>query len=524
PVSANDVGGDARFAHAEAAREVGLRGALAFPILLADEVIAVLELFRAAPYRSERRLLRLLSHLGTQVGRVVERRRAEARIESLAYYDDLTGLPNRQLFQQRLHEALAQARTAGGLAALLFVDLDGFKRVNDTLGHSVGDGLLREVTRRFAQSIRLNDVLGRGEQGRQAISRLGGDEFTVLLGKVADRAGASVVADRLLAALAEPVVVDGHEIFAGASIGIAMFPDDGNDPESLLRNADAAMYLAKSRGRGQFQFYADERTEAGSRRLRLEGPLRRALESDQFELHYQPLLDMRTRETVGAEALLRWNAPEIGNVSPAEFIPLAEQCGLINPIGDWIIRSACAQIRIWMESGYEPVRVAVNLSGQQIRGPALVNTVRDALAENDLSPHLLELELTESTIMRDDEVTSSTLRALSEMGVALVLDDFGTGYSSLTHLRRYPIDSLKIDRSFVAELPDNEEDVAITTALIAMAHGLRTRVTAEGIETEAQLAFLREHGCDVAQGFLFSRPIPGPDFPRFLAPVKTDAP
>jgi diguanylate cyclase (GGDEF)-like protein len=520
PVWCGDVTRDARFAHCEAAREADLHGALAFPLVMGREVTAVLEFFSREPRMPERRLLRLLSHVGTQVSRVLERCRAEARIQSLAYYDTLTGLPNRQLFQERLDDALEQAHATGAQAALLFVDLDGFKRVNDTLGHQVGDGLLREVTRRFARSVRLTDVIGRKELGGQAISRLGGDEFTVLLGKVAGRTGAATVAERLLASLATPIEIGGHEIFAGASIGIAMFPEDGEDPETLLRNADAAMYVAKNRGRGQFQFHADEGTRSGSRRLQIEGPLRRALQNDQFRLHYQPLLDMRGGQTIGAEALLRWHEPELGNVSPAEFIPLAEQCGLINTIGAWIIHAACAQIRAWIEDGYAPVRVAVNLSGQQIRGPALVECVAGALRENELRPELLELEITESTIMRDDDVTSSTLRALSELGVGIVLDDFGTGYSSLTHLRRHPIDSLKLDRSFVSGLPDSPDDVAIATAVIAMAHGLRAHVTAEGIETPAQLEFLREHGCDVAQGFLFSQAVPGAEFVRFLEREK----
>ena len=522
PVFCDRVGSDPRFAHADAAERAGLQGALAFPIMLGHEVTGIFEFHRREGGGPDRQLLRLLTHVGTQVSRVMERERAEARIETLAYYDALTGLPNRQLFQDRLEEVLRTASERDRPAALLFVDLDGFKRVNDTLGHAVGDALLREVTRRFAQSLRLVDFLARAESAGHTVSRFGGDEFTVVLEKVPNRAGAAVVAERLLAALQSPIEIDGHEVFAGASIGIAMYPEDGPDVDTLLRRADAAMYAAKGRGRGQYRFATEGEAESGSRRMQLEGPLRRALQNDQFELHYQPLLDMRSEETLGAEALLRWHEPTLGNVSPGEFIPLAEQCGLINGIGDWIIRAACAQIAAWREEGFEPVRVAVNLSGQQIRGPSVVDCVAQALEENGLGPELLELEITESTIMRDDEVTADTLRALADLGVGLALDDFGTGYSSLSHLRRHPIDSLKLDRSFVSGVPESGDDVAIATAVIAMAHGLKKRVTAEGIETREQLEFLRGMGCDVAQGFLFSPAVPGNDFRRFLQRAKDD--
>jgi len=451
-------------------------------------------------------------------------RKSHAEIQELAYYDPLTGLPNRQLFQERLRPAIERARCGGKQAALLFLDLDGFKAVNDTLGHRAGDHLLKEVGERFRRCVRLSDYLGRptAEPNSESISRLGGDEFTVLLSDVAGPQGAACVAQRILDTLAQPFEIGGREIFAGASIGIALFPDDGEDAETLLRNADTAMYEAKARGRNNVQFFTVALSEESARRLALESRLRHAAQSEDFRLHYQPVRDVASGRLVGAEALLRWSDPESGPVSPAEFIPVAEQCGLIESIGEWVLRAACAQAQAWIEAGYRPIRLAVNLSGHQIQRQGFVPMLRAVLAESGLSPAWLELEITESTIMQDSELTRSALGEISDMGLGLALDDFGTGHSSLYYLKRFPIDRIKIDRSFVDEIPANANDCAITSAIIAMAHSLHLEVVAEGVETQEQMAFLRERGCDQVQGFLFSPAVTAAEFERFLEAEKDD--
>jgi diguanylate cyclase (GGDEF)-like protein len=451
-----------------------------------------------------------------------ELRKSHAEIQELAYYDPLTGLPNRQLFQERLRPAIERARCDGKQAALLFLDLDGFKAVNDTLGHRAGDHLLKEVGERFRRCVRLSDYLGRptAEPSSESISRLGGDEFTVLLSEVAGPQGASRAAQRILDALAQPFEIGGREVFAGASIGIAMFPEDGEDAETLLRNADTAMYEAKARGRNNMQFFTAALSEASARRLALENRLRHAAQNEDFRLCYQPVRDVESGRLVGAEALLRWRDPESGPVSPAEFIPVAEQCGLIEAIGEWVLRAACAQAQAWFEAGYRPIRLAVNLSGHQIQRQGFVPLLRAVLAESGLSPAWLELEITESTIMQDSELTRSALGEISDMGLGLALDDFGTGHSSLYYLKRFPIDRIKIDRSFVDEIPANANDCAITSAIIAMAHSLHLEVVAEGVETQEQMAFLRERGCDEVQGFLFSPAVTAAEFERFLEREK----
>jgi diguanylate cyclase (GGDEF)-like protein len=451
-------------------------------------------------------------------------RKTHAEIQKLAYYDPLTGLPNRQLFQERLRPAIDRARRDAKQAALLFLDLDGFKAVNDTLGHGAGDHLLKEVGERFRRCVRLSDCLARPTAGpnSEAISRLGGDEFTVLLSEVAGPQGAARAAQRILDALAQPFEVAGREVFAGASIGIALFPNHGEDAETLLRNADTAMYEAKARGRNNMQFFTAVLSEETARRLALESRLRHAAQSEDFRLHYQPVRDVESGRLVAAEALLRWSDPESGPISPAEFVPVAEQCGLIESIGEWVLRAACAQARAWIEAGYRPIRLAVNLSGHQIQRQGFVPLLRAVLAESDLSPASLELEITESTIMQDSELTRSVLGEISDMGLGLALDDFGTGHSSLSYLKRFPIDRIKIDRSFIDEIPTDADDCAITSAIIAMAHSLRLEVVAEGVETREQMAFLRERGCDQVQGFLFSPAVTAAEFERFLEREKDD--
>lgn len=489
-------------------RENGLTSTHAVPVLIGRRLYGVFELFSAAEVAVDDVTAEMLENVGDLVGRAVERKLAEEKIRRLAYRDDLTGLPNRQRFHQLLAGSVALAQRTQRRMALLFMDLDGFKKINDTMGHEVGDRLLAEVASRFARAVRISDHLGRGEsEGEtQAISRLGGDEFTVLLSEISQPGDAALVADRLLGTLEQPIVLAGKEVFVSISIGIAVYPEDGRESESLLRNADAAMYFAKGRGRNRYQFYSEEMNRTHSGRLDLEARLRGAIERQELVLHYQPILDAISGEVVAAEALLRWEDGDRGLVAPDDFIAIAEETGLIVPLGRWVFVEACEQLRRWRNAGLRPIRVGVNVSGHQIREPGMVEMVRSALEETGVSPEQVELEITESTIMQDDVLTVRTLREFKEMGIGLALDDFGTGYSSLSYLRRFTIDRVKIDRTFVAELTENPDDAALTSAIIAMAHGLRLEVVAEGVETRHQALFLRQRGCDELQGYLFGRP------------------
>jgi diguanylate cyclase (GGDEF)-like protein len=455
---------------------------------------------------------------------IAQREQAEERIRYLAYYDGLTGLPNRQLFQEQLRRALVWAERQDQCVALLFLDLDRFKQVNDTLGHTVGDALLCEVSDRMTRSLRLGDYLGRpdGREPKGEVSRLGGDEFTVLLAGLQSGTDAAAVAQRVLDELAKPIPAAGYELFTTASIGIAVYPADGRDLETLLRNADTAMYQAKSNHGNSFQFYTEAMNATAARKLHLASRLRHALAHDELEVCYQPIRDARTGDVCAAEALLRWYEPEMGAVKPEEFIPIAEDTGLILNIGEWVLRTACAQQRSWQREGYEPIRIAVNVSTHQLRQPAWPQLVARILADTGVSAAHLELELTESAILAHEDATIRALAQLHDMGVGLVLDDFGTGYSSLSSLRRFPIERVKIDRSFVGDITDDPDDAALTTAILAMARSLQLRVVAEGVETREQADFLREHGCHELQGFLFSAPVTAAEFARFLRRAKTD--
>ncbi len=436
--------------------------------------------------------------LRQRVRRMLTESRAERHVNHLAYHDALTDLPNRRLFADQLEQRTELARRKGQPLTLLFLDLDRFKLINDSLGHDMGDLLIQSVAQRLMGVVRKSDIVG----------RLGGDEFAIIVESITSAQDSAVIAQKLIDTLAEPFMLNTREIFVTVSVGIALYPFDGDQSGTLIKNADAAMYRAKEHGRNNYQFYTAEMGARAMERLALETNLRRALERDEFLLHYQPQVRLDSGEMFGLEALVRWNHPDLGLVAPGEFIPLAEETGLIVPIGAWVLRSACRQARAWRDTGWAGLRVAVNLSGRQLRQQNLVEVVRKALEETGLSPEGLELELTESSIMHTDELTRSTLWALHEMGIRLSIDDFGTGYSNLGYLKRFPIDSLKIDRSFVRDITIDPDDAAIATAIIAMAHNLKLDVVAEGVETNEQRTLLRERGCDAIQGFLIGRPAP----------------
>jgi diguanylate cyclase (GGDEF)-like protein/PAS domain S-box-containing protein len=450
---------------------------------------------------------------------ISERKQAEEQIRFLAYYDGLSKLPNRMLFMEKLSLALESARRQNHTHAILFLDLDRFKRINDTLGHSVGDRLLQGVAERLRKCLRSSDTVARGGEPQSAadtVARLGGDEFIVSITDLNRGEDAAKVARRILDSLSEPFRLDEHEVVITASIGISVFPADGADVESLLKNADAAMYHAKDSGRNAFQFYSGSMNAAAFQRLALENSLRKALERGELMLYYQPQIDIDTGRIVGAEALIRWRHPDLGLVSPGDFIPLAEETGLILPIGEWVLRTACAQAKAWQEAGYPPLQISVNLSGRQFRQQHIVQTVEQAVRATGFDPRRLEVEITESILMHSAEETVQTLRQLKAMGLRVSVDDFGTGYSSLNYLTRFPIDTLKIDQSFVRDIATDPGDAAITAAIIAMARGLKLDVVAEGVETQDQLTYLRQRGCRLMQGYLFSRPVPAEEFVKQL--------
>ncbi len=430
------------------------------------------------------------------------RQQAEEQVRFLANYDALTGLVNRSVLQDRLSQALASARRHGEKVAVLFLDVDHFKHINDSLGHSVGDLLLKEVAARLKKLARVEDT----------VSRIHGDEFVVVLTGVKDVAAAALAADRILQLVATEFMVEGHSLNVSCSLGISIFPDHGTDGESLIKSADAAMYWAKENGRNNFQYFTQDMSSRAMERLTLENSLRSALERKQFFLEYQPQLNYKTGKIVGAEALLRWRHPKLGLIPPSEFIPIAENNGMIVPIGDWVLRTACAQARRWQEEGLGPLPVAVNVSAVQFRQKRFLQVIRNVLDETGLSAQHLELELTESLLLSTGDRMLSVLRQLTEMGLKLSIDDFGTGYSSLIYLKHLPVYKLKIDRSFVQDLTVDSDNAAITATVINMAKTLNLKVIAEGVETEEQLQFLREHNCDEVQGYYFSKPLAGDDF------------
>ncbi|MHB1404918.1 MAG: putative bifunctional diguanylate cyclase/phosphodiesterase [Desulfitobacteriaceae bacterium] len=428
-------------------------------------------------------------------------------IKRMAYHDALTGLPNRYLFDDRLSVALEQARRYQHMLGVMFLDLDHFKCINDTLGHAVGDQFLQEVARRLQGCLREGDT----------VSRMGGDEFTVLLPEVISQNDAVKVAQRVIEALKQPFWMDDRELYITSSIGIAIHPKHGEDAETLLRLADVAMYQAKSAGRNNYKVFTPGMNAGTLERMDLECGLRHALERQELLLYYQPQLDVRTGKIVGAEALLRWQNPKWGLVLPLHFIPLAEENGLISSIGEWVLRTACAQNVMWQKSGYSSLRIAVNLSVRQFQQPNLVRLVADVLEETGLDPELLELEITESVAMQNVDFTSRKLKELKRMGVRIAIDDFGIGYSSLNYLKRLPITTLKIDKTFINDCTSNHEDAMIISAVVALAKSLQYKVIAEGVETHGQFAFLQKTNCDEVQGYLFGKPVPAEDFERLFS-------
>jgi diguanylate cyclase (GGDEF)-like protein/PAS domain S-box-containing protein len=428
------------------------------------------------------------------------------RLEHLAHYDTLSGLPNRSLLIVRLEQALSLAHRNHWTLAVVFIDLDHFKEVNDSLGHSTGDRLLTEVGKRLLDCVRESDT----------VARLGGDEFVIVLDNVANPSVVSEVLGKLKDTLGRPVSLDGYELFVTASMGISLYPEDGQDPEVLLRNADSAMYHVKRQGRNHWGFYSERMNEQSRRRLQLTSGLRQAIEKNQFSLVYQPQLALATRSVCGAEALVRWEHPELGEISPLEFIPLAEDTGIIEEIGEWVLQEACRQIVAWSDHGVCLPRISVNVSARQFKSANFIKRVEQLVQKHRLAPGCLDLEITESLLVRTDARLLNDMQRLCDIGVVFSVDDFGTGYSSLSYLKRFPISMIKADRSFVCDIPDDRDDIEITAAIISMSHKLNIRVIAEGVETLQQLDFLSEQGCDEMQGYLFSHPLSQAAFEAFI--------
>ncbi len=518
PCVSNDYMADPRGSafHARV-RSDGAKSGAAFPLLVRGQAVGVMLIMSAEKDNFTAEFTELLRRLVDNVSfalenfdRADEKTRADERIEYLASHDSLTNLPNREMFNGLLRHTIEVARRHQRRFAVLFIDLDRFKVINDSLGHDAGDMLLVETAARLRSSLRASDV----------VARLGGDEFVVILEDASERRDIERIAGELLTALSKPLELSGHECHTTASIGIAMYPPDGSDMQTLTKNADMAMYLAKEDGKNGFRFFTREIKTQSIERLTLENALRRALERDQFSLHYQPKIDMVTGQITGVEALLRWMHPDLGMVPPMQFIPLAEEIGLIVPIGRWVLNEACAQNMAWQRHGLRPVSMAVNLSPRQFADPLLLHDVDEALAASGMSPVLLQLEVTESMVMRNVSRAIKVLNAIQSRGIRLAIDDFGTGYSSMSLMKQFPIDTIKIDRSFVRDLDKDSEDQAIAQAIISMGKALGMTVVAEGVETAEQQSFLRNHACDEMQGFLFSKPVS----PRELAELLRSPP
>ncbi len=500
-----DVTQDTKFARAAFARETDLKAALAVPVLANTEVLTVLEFFLGEPRAADERLIRLVTAVAEQLGSVIQRKRAEERLQHLAHYDALTGLPNRVLFVDRLNQAILDANRHDRIVGVAFLDLDRFKTINDSLGHGVGDLLIRGAAERFQRCVREGDT----------VARLAGDEFTFILADMGQVDHAVHVAKKVLSSLAQPFHIAGHELYTSGSIGITLYPFDESSVDGLLRNADIAMYRAKEMGGNAYAFYSSDMTVKAHERLALENDLRHAIEQKEFLLHYQPVIDLRTGEVDALEALVRWQHPQRGLVGPDEFIPVEEESGLIVQLGEWVLHTACEAFEKFQKN-YPIRRMAVNISIRQFQQPDLPEMIAAMLRRTGFDPASLELEITESLLMQNVEAVLAVMRRLSDQGVGFSVDDFGTGYSSLAYLKRLPIGRLKIDKSFVRDIASDANDAAIVTAIISMAHSLELQVIAEGVETSDQLEFLRHHGCDLVQGYYFSKPLPAEEIRQWL--------
>ncbi|MCW9006012.1 MAG: EAL domain-containing protein, partial [Gammaproteobacteria bacterium] len=441
---------------------------------------------------------------------ISEKKLTEDQMAYMAYHDSLTGLPNNHLFKDRVTHCIASAKRNSTKLAVMFLDLDRFKLINDTLGHSVGDKLLQATAERLQNCIRSSDsvTINSNAPINPSIARLGGDEFIILLESIVDLKIVNRIAERLVNEISQPIQIEQQEVFTSTSIGIALYPDDGKDVDSLLKNADAAMYYAKDQGRNNFQYYTQSMNEAAAQQLILGNSLRKALTNDEFQIYYQPQVSVITGQVIGLEALVRWKHPEKGFISPALFIPLAEETGQIQAIGEWILYQACLQGAKWIEEGYRPLIISVNLSAKQLRQSNLQQIIKNTLKETGMPAKFLGVELTESAIILEPDMALDRLKKIKSLGIKLSLDDFGTGYSSLSYLKRFPIDTLKIDRAFIKDIKTDHEDATLVKAIITMAHGLGMDIIAEGVELQEQLEFLGANACDAIQGFLFSKPLP----------------
>jgi diguanylate cyclase (GGDEF)-like protein len=485
--------------------------AIAVPVLAGDEVVAVMEFFTYGVRESDTRSIRFVSAVAVQLGGIIQRKRAEERLYFLAHYDDLTGLPNRVLFLDRLKQALVEANRDKQLVGVMFIDLDRFKAINDSLGHRIGDLFLKAVSERIVSCVREGDT----------VSRLAGDEFTLILRGINHVEDTARVAQKILDAINRPFDIEGQEVFASASIGVAIYPDDEMDVERLLRNADMAMYRAKERGGNTCEFYDADMTFKAQAVLALDGRLRHALERDEFELYYQPVVDLGEGTINGVEALIRWHRTGDGElVLPEEFISTAEETGLITAIGDWALHTACRQIQSRGNDAARRLRVAVNVSPRQFASGRILESTIKTLDETGFDPTRLNIEITETMLMQNTDVVLDVMHRLGKLGIRFSVDDFGTGYASLNYLKSYPINQVKIDKSFLKNVPGNANDEAIVNAIISMAHSMGITIIAEGVETKEQMRFLREHGCNAVQGFYFSPPVTLDVINRYLSEGK----
>jgi diguanylate cyclase (GGDEF)-like protein len=507
PVVYNDINSDSRLAHWHIdASQRGFHSMGIFPLMGDEQPIGLFVLYASEPNFFDMEEITLLTELAANISYALEYIKKEEKLNYLAYHDVLTGLPSRNLLLDRLTQALTNAHRHRNRLGVLFIDLDHFKNVNDSLGHHAGDILLKQVAAMFSACMREGDT----------VARLGGDEFVVILESMAAEDDAWIVSQKILQLLTTPLTIEDHEILVTCSIGIALYPKDGEDAKALLQSADGALYLAKNKGRNNAQFCTAEMNTIALERLTLENDLRKAINRQEFLLHYQPRVDIVSGEITGMEALVRWQHPVQGLLYPTQFIPVAEESGLIVPLGEWVLRTACKQNKAWQLAGLKPVNIAVNLSARQFKQQDLVELIICILKETELDPSYLELELTESMVMQNIEATIATLNKFKAIGVKLSIDDFGIGYSSLNYLKHFPIGFLKIDRSFVRDVTTNRDDAIIAKIIISMAHDLGLKVIAEGVETEEQKSFLCLHSCDEMQGYFFSVPIPAEEFEILL--------